>query len=161
MDKNEFLTELRQSLDGEIPPYAIDGHVRYYEDYLSNNYDEKSELDKLRELGDPRLIARTIVDTSNIKIDPIQRKNQNDAYNQYEEKEEESSTPPYGNLHIRSFSWDSLTWFQKVLAVIIGVLIVAVVLGIVIVGVNLFFSIVLPVLVVLFIVRLVISFSKK
>lgn len=161
MEKNEFLRILRDSLNGEIPAYAIDGHMRYYEEYLSNISDGKSEEEKLKQLGDPRLIARTIIDTSNIKIDPIQRKGQYDMYNNHEEGEEENQQMNDSSIHVHSFSWNSFNWYQKLLAIIIGVLVLIVVLSFIIWGVHLFFSVILPVLAVLLIVRLIISFSKK
>ena len=41
------------------------GQLRYYDDYIrSERQKGRSEADIMEELGDPRLIARTILDTS-------------------------------------------------------------------------------------------------
>ena len=51
MTKEQFMMELEQSLQGEVSAY--------FEDEIRNG---KSEEDVIRELGSPRLIARSIID---------------------------------------------------------------------------------------------------
>ena len=65
MDKQEFLNRLRASLSGKIAPAQLEDTMNYYEDYINIEIRKgKSEEQVLQELGDPRLIARTIVETS-------------------------------------------------------------------------------------------------
>ena len=61
MTKNEFLSILRDSLAGNVPSDVINENISYYRDYIENN--DKAESQVLEELGDPRLIARTIIDS--------------------------------------------------------------------------------------------------
>ncbi len=62
--KNEFLQELRLSLQGEISPEELEESIRYYEEYFTIKERQGiSEEEVLEELGSPRLIARTIIDT--------------------------------------------------------------------------------------------------
>ncbi len=62
MTKQEFLESLRDSLDGQIPADQVLENLRYYRSYISDEMDKgRSEQEVLDELGDPRLIARTIV----------------------------------------------------------------------------------------------------
>ncbi len=64
MTRYEFISQLRDSLAGEIPQSAAESNIRYYEQYIDGELSKgRTEADILRELGDPRLIARTIIDT--------------------------------------------------------------------------------------------------
>ncbi|MBE5869580.1 MAG: DUF1700 domain-containing protein [Lachnospiraceae bacterium] len=63
MTKQDFLNELRSLLTGEIEQKAVEEHIRYYEEYISARIRQgEAEEEVLRQLGNPRLIARTIVD---------------------------------------------------------------------------------------------------
>ena len=79
MDKNEFLNQLRQSLSGEVSADVIEQNIRYYDQYISSGSEEDSVI---AELGDPRLIAKTIIESEKIAK---QRENYSSSYNnQYE-----------------------------------------------------------------------------
>lgn len=65
MNGLEFIRLLKETLDGEVAPSVIRENVRYYEDYIAEQVRSgKREKEVLEELGDPRLIARTIIETS-------------------------------------------------------------------------------------------------
>lgn len=65
MNKQEFLEQLRISLNGKVPGNAVAENVSFYEDYINTELRKgKSEEEILEALGDPRLIARTIVETA-------------------------------------------------------------------------------------------------
>lgn len=67
MSKEEFLQILRQSLYTEISSIEIENNVRYYNEYIEEQLRNGKTLNQvMTELGDPRLIARTIVETSKI-----------------------------------------------------------------------------------------------
>ena len=62
MNKQEFVDRLKISLSGKISPALVEENARYYEDYINTQIRlGKPEEDVLEELGDPRLIARSIV----------------------------------------------------------------------------------------------------
>ncbi len=64
MTKQEFLKVLQTSLNGKISDAQVADHLRYYEEYINNEIRSgRSEQDVMDSLGDPRLIARTIVMT--------------------------------------------------------------------------------------------------
>lgn len=68
MDRQTFLETLRRALYGKISENDLAGHMRYYDDYIKQEIQHgKSEQEVLNELGDPRLIARTIIETSGVK----------------------------------------------------------------------------------------------
>lgn len=65
MTIQEFLKELAQALEGEVNTSTITSQLQYYEDYMNRQkQDGKSEYEITGDLGDPRLIARTIIITS-------------------------------------------------------------------------------------------------
>ena len=68
MNKEQFIDALRRALYGKIDDYTLQDHIRYYEDYIRQEMGKgRTEQEVLQELGDPRLLARTIVETSSLK----------------------------------------------------------------------------------------------
>lgn len=64
MEKQEFLDKLRLALNGKVAPEIVADTVNYYEDYINTEVRlGRGEEDVMTSLGDPRLIARTIVET--------------------------------------------------------------------------------------------------
>ena len=64
MTRHEFISRLREALTGEIPPEEIEGNIRFYNNYIDQELQKgRSEAEIFGELGDPRLIARTIMET--------------------------------------------------------------------------------------------------
>lgn len=65
MEKQEFLDRLSMSLNGKVAPEVVRETLEYYEEYINNQTRigiPRSEV--MKSLGDPRLIARTIVETN-------------------------------------------------------------------------------------------------
>lgn len=68
MNKQEFVDRLRVSLSGRISPSLVEENAHYYEDYINTQIRlGASEEDVLEGLGDPRLIARSIVAAESVK----------------------------------------------------------------------------------------------
>ena len=64
MTRYEFIQRLRTALSGEVPAPVVEENVRFYDRYISDEIAKgKSEEDVLTDLGDPRLIAKTILET--------------------------------------------------------------------------------------------------
>ena len=62
MVKQEFLDRLRRSLTGNLEYRKIEEHIRYYSEYIDSCIRQGiPEEEVMRELGDPRLIAKTLV----------------------------------------------------------------------------------------------------
>ena len=63
MSTQEFLKILQQNLENKLSKQQIDAQVEYYRQYIREEIRSgRSEADVLGELGDPRMIARTVVD---------------------------------------------------------------------------------------------------
>ena len=65
MTKDEFLYALKRALSGEISAEEFNENMRFYEEYIEAEIRKgRTEEDVMRSLGDPRLIAKTIIETS-------------------------------------------------------------------------------------------------
>ena len=65
MDRYEFISILRTALTGKVPATTVEDNVRYYEEYIEIQLRQgKSEEEILAALGDPRLLARTIIEAN-------------------------------------------------------------------------------------------------
>ena len=121
MTQIEFVTELEQALRGNVEERIIQENVRYYNDYISEQRAAgKSEEEIFASLGSPRLIAKTIIDTSS---EASTQGNSTDS--------DDSSTGGDG----WSFSWmketASKNWVTKTIAILAIVAVVFLVLSII------------------------------
>ena len=65
MSKEEFIENLRRALSASLDHEAVNKHIAYYEEYIMMEMkNNKSEEEVLELLGDPRLLAKTIVSTN-------------------------------------------------------------------------------------------------
>ena len=86
MTKEEFIKELRSALSGEVNQDVLNENIQYYDQYLSQEQQKGRTIDEIvEEIGNPRLIARTIIDTSSnvsaTSSDYDQQTKQNDGVN--------------------------------------------------------------------------------
>ena len=59
MDRTEFLKIMRESLERKIPQAEIEDNLKYYREYFEQSTCSDEEV--CEELGDPRLIARSVI----------------------------------------------------------------------------------------------------
>lgn len=113
MKINDFLTELREALEGEIPASEVNSNLRYYEDYMTQQKTAKSEEEITAQLGEPRLIARTIIDTYQME---------HGGSNHYEysvNDKEEAKQEQDINFGSRSHIYHMPSWLFKVIIILI------------------------------------------
>lgn len=68
MTKREFLDELWSALYGNVPEAEAREKIEYYENYFKEEGQKgRSDSEIIAELGDAKLIAKTIIDTSSHK----------------------------------------------------------------------------------------------
>lgn len=68
MNKIEFLEKLGKALGNDLSASVVQGHVRYYSQYISDEVAKgRSEKEVIEELGDPWAIARNIIDVEGNK----------------------------------------------------------------------------------------------
>lgn len=122
MNREEFLEILNIQLQGEIPSNEVSQHLAYYHNFIEQKIRRgQSESDILEELGDPRLIAKTLIDTEDVPN--VRGYRQNYAYSAEEAKdqspaqEEETQEEDSSSKTFRQESpqWEAFPWenFQE------------------------------------------------
>lgn len=140
MNKNKFLEGLKEALQGEISQAELNNQLLYYQNYIEDELRKgRTQEDILGELGDPRLIARTIVET----------KGNTASYDNgyYGDKESQTSqNTTQRQIRIKGIS-----------AVIIGIVIIFLIISVIFSLVSVLAPILIPVLIII----LIISYFQK
>ena len=114
MNKKEFLDILYEQLSGQMPEGNVAAHVQYYRNYIEDAVTQgRTETEVLNELGDPRLIARTLLDTESYS-EPY-------TDNSYEYDNGSSGSK---KVKSRSFHIDLSTWYGKLAVILIAVVVI-------------------------------------
>lgn len=155
MTKEDFIRGLRESLYTEITSIEIENNVRYYNEYIDNQINSGKTIDQvMAELGDPRLIARTIIETSKLG-----KSNYNNVHsNSYQEAYTDESESRNDNVHgySNTFTFDGkLPLRFRILGIMILILFVMLLIFLGSLAIRLFFSIGIPILLVYLLIRLV------
>jgi hypothetical protein len=88
--KEQFLHDLTVQLNLSVSDQIIREQLAYYDNYISGEVSKgRSESDVVEELGSPRLLAKTIIDTAEAAGDPVA--------NQDEEIRGTIDTEPYSD----------------------------------------------------------------
>ena len=154
MDRNEFVATLRGALQGQISDSLVEEHVSYYYHYISEEIAKGAREEAVLEmLGDPRLIAKTIIDTA----DGQRRSGSTWTYTEGDEEPQKGFHAQengdggvdlhYGRLNLN-------TWYGKLLIIAIIVFVLYLVFRIVGGILSLILPILIPVLVIVFVIRL-------
>ena len=125
MKRAEFLDILHEQLSGKMHEGRIAAHLRYYEDYIQSRVRKgEEEEDIIESLGDPRLIAKTLLDTD---VPGASDEDETDHYKSYADEygvHEETS----GHSDVRfSHFFQPASVPGKIAAVIVTILIISVV----------------------------------
>lgn len=162
MGKQDFIDRLRAALNGKVTPGQVIENVNYYEEYINTQIRMgRTEEEVLAGLGDPRLIAKSIV-TANGADDCVadatysggnsygsdagQQGNQRAFYYQNAQQNGYNSDGFYENS--RSPRLPKWLW------IIFSVLIVLLIIGMIFSVLSFLAPIIVPILVVMFFVKL-------
>lgn len=153
MSKYEFLNILKETLEGEVTQQVIDENLLYYTNYIDGELRKgKGETDVLTMLGEPRLIAKTIIDTN----DSV-RSNRTYTYSNETEQEDHNNSmkkglhasyDEHGSWDIRYGRFKLNTWYSKMILIILLIIILCIVGQIAIA----IFPIILPIVVIFLLV---------
>jgi len=148
MNKKEFLDILREALKGEVTQSNLEQNILYYDQYIGTKSKEEEEK-ILQGLGDPRLIAKSIVEAERIskqKKHPNNRMHEDNDSNSYDDKKDTSQKKRSQGQYKSMFN---LKWYHKLIAmaaiIIIGLVLILV--GRILIG--LLFAFGLPILLIL------------
>ena len=65
MDRREFIDKLQRALAGGLGSSLVAENVKYYEEYIDSEMRKgSSEAEVLAQLGDPRLLAKSIIEAN-------------------------------------------------------------------------------------------------
>lgn len=143
MNKQEFIDKLRAALNGRVSPGLVTDNVNYYEDYINMEIRKgRSEAEVLQMLGDPRLIAKTIVETSG-KGSQTEYQETGSSQSAYREANYTNTEPP-----VKSFRMPG--WLVTVIVILVLVLIFSLIFSVL----SFLAPVIIPILVVMFLVKL-------
>ena len=153
MSKQEFIDRLRTALNGRIPASKVEETASYYQDYINTEIRKgKSEEEVLNALGDPRLIARTIIQTSGSESSGVGGEYEYDARG-YGSQGTQGGQGEYSEYRMGGF----LGWLQRLprwLVVLLAVVIVLVVMSIVFSVLSFLAPVIIVMAMVIFLVKL-------
>ncbi len=153
MTKYQFLDTLRTALNGKVGQELLAENMRYYEDYINTEIRKgKSEEEVLDALGDPRLIARTIVETkggSGAWYEEASGGRSSHSRNGRSNVEEDREQGMYSGIRPGLFFRLPL-WLWAVILLVVVVLILSVVFSVL----SAVLPVLLPILLVLLLVKL-------
>ena len=139
MDRTEFIERLQRSLSGGVNSSQVTENVRYYQEYIDTEIRKgRNEEEVLGSLGDPRLLAKSIIE-ANKRAGVIEGTNRN--------YDEETSDDVY----------EKLSWINRIVRMpgwLIGLIVVVILLliiGVVFSLISVFAPIMIPVLIVVLI----------
>ncbi len=129
MTRQEFLQELRLALQGQLSQTAINENIRYYDNYIMEETRKgSSEHDVVSRLGSPRLIARTLIDTT----DPFGRAAGGRHYaGDYEQAASERRFHVEDSVDREPRNLRLYSWLGKFLLIAVAILIVVVVANVI------------------------------
>lgn len=149
MTKYEFLKGLREALEGSISESQINENISYYERYITDEIIKgRNETDVVEELGNPRLIAKTIAETATPEKSETKKYREPENYGTNRNNSTEHTTKIHG-------------WLARIIGILIAILGVIVIVAIVSGILWLLFSVVLPIVIVAIIVAFIVRLFKK
>ena len=149
MNRQEFIENLRVALSGQLPVALVKDHINYYEEYIRTEVlNGRSEREVLASLGDPRLIARTIISTNTSGDDMSE---QEDTYGQNSYRSAHREKPSsWGNKKEVLHRSNVPGWVWGLVVILILVLVLYVVMSVL----SFLAPVLLPAIVVIFLIKL-------
>lgn len=158
MTKKEFLNTLYEQLSDQMPEAKASAHTQYYHDYIQDaikrGQKEKQVLDSL---GDPRLIAKTLIDTdaepSVFSGSGTSDYSGQDLYHTENTGYGNQSDSEYGQPKHRHYHLDLSTWYGKLIVIVAATAVLALLFMVL--------SFLLPVILVVGVVLFLVSQFRK
>lgn len=156
MTREEFLSQLRLTLQGKVSSDKVQENINYYNDYIIEETRKgKSEPEVLEMLGDPGLLAKTIIaadDAGRHPRDTIYDTDNGMSYSSKDGRDTEGASFGYsggGRMHMLQMN----KWWQKLLLILAVVMIIFLVVAVVTGLIRIFAPIVVPIIIIMLVVR--------
>lgn len=155
MGRGEFLAILQESLEGYIPRADVEENIAFYRNYFEES--QMSEKEVIEKLGDPRLIARTIIQAYKASKGPMA------DYYEEQARSEYSQTHSSGDAYRQGEPDFEEKKERMKRGIIFGVvvLLILLVLSALLAVVGAVIMYLLPVLVVIFVVKLIVDYFER
>ena len=113
MTKAEFLEKLRIELSSGVTPQVLQENLNYYGQYIDDEIRKgRTESEVLAELGDPWILAKTIVDAQREEsVEDVIYDSDGRTYRG------NSSTEESSNIHV----WSLDSWWKRFLLILVVV----------------------------------------
>ncbi len=154
MTREMFLSQLRMNLQGKVSGDKILENINYYSEYIIEEIRKgKSEKDVLEMLGDPSLLAKTII-TADAAGKQGKNVEENSGESGYGSREEQwTRTTGYfngGQAHMAG----KYKWWQKLLFVLAIVMVILLMIAIVSGVIRILTIFAIPVIIVMIVIRI-------
>ena len=152
MTKETFLSQLGSALSGNMDSGKVNENLRYYSEYISGEVQGgKTEEEVLQMLGDPWILARTLIDADN----GTDRETVYEAGGTYENQSAgRNRNGDAGGTSYGGKERESGKWWKKLLLVLFVIMIVLLVFAIISGVIRIFAPFVLPILLVIIVIRI-------
>ena len=148
MNRDEFLRQLREALQDSLSGSAVQENVDYYNSYISEEISKgKSEDQVLQMLGDPWVLARTLIDAA----DGTDRQTVYESESNVFASVREGKDSRQKSSSVHEYRLD--TWWKKLLLILTIIMVLVLVFAVFMGVVRLLMPIVVPVLIVMIIIR--------
>lgn len=137
MTREEFLKELSEALDGEVPVSVIRENLDYYSQYLSQELAKGRSMEEITdEIGEARIVAKTIIDTCEAAGEAIGEDAYRNSGRGYEDApsgggQRFSREPRREDAQPHIHYFDLSKWYWKVLFTVLALFFLSAVIGIV------------------------------
>lgn len=151
------MKKLGESLYHEVSDQEYTNSIQYYSDYIDEAIASgQAEEDVIEQLGNPRLLAKTIIDVKGNQT----RDNVDDFVYQdgRESKEEDLFQKGQRQWYHKDIS---IKWYEKLGMILVGIIFVLIVLGILGVAFSILWNIILPIVVIVVIFKLISNFFRR
>lgn len=151
MTRSEFLQELRRALENDLSGSIVQENVEFYNQYITDEMAKgKSEEEVLRMLGDPWIIARTVIDAADGTDKSTVYEAGGSTYTGYESDREQSRER---NPQVHVFGLN--TWWKKLILVLGIVMVIVAVFAIISGVVSLLAPLLVPILIIMIVIRII------
>ena len=146
MTKAEFLEKLRIELSSGVTPQVLQENLNYYSQYIDDEIRKgRTESEVLAELGDPWILAKTIVDAQGEEsVEDVIYDSDGRTYR------DNSSTEGSSNIHV----WSLDSWWKRLLLILAVVAVIVVIFAVISGIVSLIAPVLIPLLVIILLVRM-------
>ena len=157
MDKTEFLSILRENLEGYVPMEEVEKNIAFYRDYFKEA--SRPEKEVIEELGDPRLIAHTIIDAYKASKGPMADYYAEQARSEYSKEHSGKYEEAGEKLREKAegFADRVLGWLAVIFVLAVFLVIFMTVIGML----GLFIRYVLPVILLIVIIKILVEYFRR